>query len=52
MNKYDLYTKLAFILIALYLFGHIALAMAQTAPPPPVIQCWSNGMGTIQCAPL
>jgi hypothetical protein len=50
MNKHDLYTKLAFILIALYLFGHIANAMAQNPPPyNPIVQCFTNGLGTIQC---
>jgi hypothetical protein len=22
---------------------------AQSAPPAPILQCWTNGMGTIQC---
>lgn len=51
-NKWDYIFKIFLICTALYFLLHIAFALAQTAPPPPVIQCWTNGMGTIQCAPL
>jgi hypothetical protein len=29
---------------------HVGLAFATSTPP--VIQCWNNGFGTIQCAPI
>lgn len=51
-EKMDRYIKWVLIVAALYFFGHMASAMAQYMPPPPVIQCWTNGMGTIQCAPI
>ena len=57
MNKHDnsdKYFKWFLAFAALYFLGHIfaAAVQAQTQPPPPVIQCWTNGFGTIQCAPL
>jgi hypothetical protein len=48
----DKYIKWLLLFAALYFLGHIAVALAQSAPPPPVIQCWTNGMGTIQCIQL
>lgn len=46
-----------FLLFALFYFlGHfiVSVAHAQTAPSPtqPIIQCWNNGFGTIQCIQL
>ena len=51
-QKSDKYFKWFLLFVALYFLGHIAAALAQTQPPPPVIQCWNNGFGTIQCAPI
>lgn len=50
-QKSDLYFKWFLLFVALYFLGHIAAALAQPVPSPtvPIIQCWSNGMGTIQC---
>jgi hypothetical protein len=39
----------------IYFSLHIGVALAQVVSPtmpPPVIQCWNNGFGTIQCAPI
>ena len=38
----------------IYFALHVGVALAQSSPtlPPPVIQCWNNGFGTIQCAPI
>lgn len=47
--KSDMWVKIVLVLAALYFLGHIVSAVAQSAPPPPVVQCWTNGMGTIQC---
>lgn len=51
MNKF---VKIILLLGALYFLGHIGYALAQSSPtvPAPIIQCWSNGMGTIQCVQL
>lgn len=51
-QKSDVYFKWFLLFVALYFLGHIAVAVAQTAPPPPTIQCTSNGMGTIICYPI
>ena len=50
----DKYFKWFLVFAALYFLGHIlaSAVQAQTQLPPPVIQCWTNGFGTIQCAPL
>ena len=42
------------VITLFYFIFHIGAAMAQNSPtlPPPVIQCWNNGFGTIQCAPI
>lgn len=47
----DKYFKYFLLFVALYFLGHIACALAQTQPTP-TIQCWNNGFGTIQCAPI
>lgn len=54
-NQSDKYFKWFLVFAALYFLGHIisGLAQAQSAPPPPpIMQCWTNGMGTIQCIQL
>lgn len=52
-DKWDKYVKWLLLFAALYFLGHIfaAAVQAQAFPtvPAPIIQCWSNGMGTIQC---
>ena len=42
------------VITLFYFIFHIGVALAQNSPtlPPPVIQCWNNGFGTIQCAPI
>lgn len=47
----DKYFKYFLLFVALYFLGHIACALAQS-PTIPTIQCWNNGFGTIQCAPI
>ena len=53
-QKSDVYFKWFLLFVALYFLGHIVagVAHAQSAPPPPTIQCTSNGMGTIICYPI
>lgn len=52
-DRSDRYFKWLLICGILYFLGHMAsAALAQPAPSPtqpPVLQCWSNGMGTVQC---
>lgn len=52
----DKWIKWVLLFAALYFLVHIAVAVAQPYPSPtvpaPIIQCWSNGMGTIQCIQL
>ena len=52
-DKWDKYVKWILLFAALYFLGHIfaAAVQAQAYPtvPAPIIQCLSNGMGTIQC---
>jgi len=50
-EKMDRYIKWVLVVAALYFFGHMLSAVAQEAPPP-VMQCTSNGMGTIICYPI
>jgi hypothetical protein len=51
--KSDKWVKVALVAAALYFLGHMVSAVAQSAPPPPpIMQCWTNGMGTIQCIQL
>ena len=49
-QKSDRYFKWFLIVAALYFFGHMGAALATSTPP--TIQCWNNGFGTIQCAPI
>ena len=51
-NKWDYIFKIFLMCTALYFLLHIGFALAQSAPPPPPMQCTSNGMGTIICYPL
>ena len=56
-EKSDRYIKWLLIFAALYFLGHIfaAAVQAQTpipSPTQPIIQCWNNGFGTIQCIQL
>jgi hypothetical protein len=54
-EKSDKYFKWFLAFAALYFLGHIlaSAVQAQTpSPTVPIIQCWTNGFGTIQCAPL
>jgi len=50
----DIYFKWFLFAVFLYFALHIGFAMAQQVPSPtvPTIQCWNNGFGTIQCAPI
>jgi hypothetical protein len=52
-DKSDKYVKWLLLFAALYFLGHFFASVAQAQPSPtvpaPVVQCWSNGMGTIQC---
>lgn len=45
--------KIFLVFVAVYFLAHIGCALAQPMPSPtvpaPIVQCWSNGMGTIQC---
>lgn len=50
-NKWDYIFKIFLMCVALYFLLHIGFALAQTQPTP-TIQCWNNGFGTIQCAPI
>jgi hypothetical protein len=55
-EKSDKWIKWVLVFAALYFLGHIfaAVANAQAYPtvPAPIVQCWSNGMGTVQCIQL
>jgi hypothetical protein len=57
-EKSDKWIKWLLLFAALYFLGHIfaAAVHAQAIPyptvPAPIVQCWSNGMGTIQCIQL
>jgi hypothetical protein len=46
-DKYDVYFKWFLLFAVLYFLGHIGAALATSTPP--IIQCWNNGFGTIQC---
>lgn len=51
-QRSDRYFKYFLAFAFLYFLGHIIAGVAQAQqlpPPPPVVQCWTNGMGTIQC---
>ena len=50
MNKY---IKIILLVGALYFLGHIAVALAQSnPPPPPTIRCIPAGAGTVTCFPI
>ena len=51
MNDKDYIFKIFLLCVALYFLLHIGFALA-TSTTPPTIQCWTNGFGTIQCAPI
>lgn len=56
-NKSDKYFKWFLVFAFLYFLGHIISGLAQAqslpqSPTQPIIQCWSNGFGTIQCIQL
>lgn len=53
-EKSDRYFKWFLVAVALYFLVHIGIAAAQQSPtvPAPIMQCWSNGFGTIQCIQL
>jgi hypothetical protein len=38
------------VITFIYFTFHVGMAFATSTPP--VIQCWNNGFGTIQCAPI
>jgi hypothetical protein len=44
--KSDRYFKWFLFAVAMYFLIHIGIAAAQQAP---IVQCWVNGFGTIQC---
>jgi hypothetical protein len=50
-SKMEKFSRWVLFFMALYFLGHIAFALAQPVPSPtqPIIQCWNNGFGTIQC---
>jgi Na+-driven multidrug efflux pump len=54
-EKSDKYFKWLLIFAVLYFLGHFFASVAraqQPTPQPPIIQCWNNGFGTIQCIQL
>ena len=53
-NKQDKWIWWLLVITFIFFTVHVGLAFAQSSPtlPPPVIQCWNNGFGTIQCAPI
>jgi hypothetical protein len=48
-SKSDKYFKWFLIAGVLYFLGHFVVSVAHATSTPPVIQCWNNGFGTIQC---
>jgi uncharacterized membrane protein len=40
------------LLAITFIFFTFHVGMAFATNTPPVIQCWNNGFGTIQCAPI
>jgi hypothetical protein len=50
-DNWDKLLKIVLVFTFVYFGLHVAFALAQTAPSPtqPIIQCWNNGYGTIQC---
>jgi len=54
-KKWDNFLKLLLLFAFVYFGLHAIAAFAQTpipSPTQPIIQCWSNGLGTIQCIQL
>jgi hypothetical protein len=47
----DKLIKILLTFTALYFFGHIAAAWADTAPAP-IIRCIPAGNGTVTCFPI
>ena len=59
MSKHDnsdKYFKWFLLFAFLYFLGHFIASVAHAQPVPsptvPIIQCWNNGFGTIQCIQL
>lgn len=55
IDKFDILLKVVLLLAFVYFSGHAIVAFAQTpmpSPTQPIIQCWNNGFGTIQCIQL
>jgi len=48
----DKLIKILLTFTALYFFGHIAVALADNPPPPPIIRCIPAGNGTVTCFPI
>ena len=46
--------KVFLVFSTIYFLTHIGAALAQpvVSPTVPIMQCWGNGMGTIQCIQL
>ena len=49
-NKQDKWIWWLLVITFIYFTFHVGMAFATSTPP--VIQCWNNGFGTIQCAPI
>jgi hypothetical protein len=49
-DNWDTLLKVILIGFFIYFGFHVAFAFATSTPP--TIQCWNNGFGTIQCAPI
>ena len=54
-DNWDKLLKVILLATVVYFGLHIVAALAQTptpSPTQPIIQCWNNGFGTIQCIQL
>ena len=54
-SKMERFGRWVLFFMVIYFLGHITYALAQTpipSPTQPIIQCWNNGLGTIQCIQL
>jgi hypothetical protein len=49
-GKQDKWIWWLLVITFIYFTFHVGMAFATSTPP--VIQCWNNGFGTIQCAPI
>jgi hypothetical protein len=49
-SKQDKWIWWLLVITFIYFTFHVGMAFATSTPP--VIQCWNNGFGTIQCAPI